>query len=126
MGGKNGNAAILNRVKTFKNTISIPSGDSRVKSTLPFDQNELLRGNSAIILPLLIFVVTYPHRLSLVTRIGTGLGIDQGKRKRVRFRIDTAVVAQPKGPVKGWMRDGAPEVDDLEAALEKLGDVGGG
>ena len=46
-------------------------------------------------------------------------------RKRVRFRIDATVVAQSKGPVEGRMRDGAPEINDLEAALEERRDVGG-
>ena len=94
--------------------IRIPSSmNSRVKSTLPFDQNEFFRGDSTIILPPLILVVTYPLRRSLVIRI------DQRDRKRVRLMIDAAIVAQSKGPVEGWMIDGAPEIDDLEAALEE-------
>ena len=118
---ENGDAAILDRVKTFKSMFRIPPStmNSKVKSTLPFDQNDFFRGDFTVILPLVILVVPYPHHLSLVIRK------DQCDRKRVRLRIDAVIVAQRKGPVESRMRDGPPEVDDLEAMLEELGDIGG-
>ena len=90
------------------------------KSTLPFDQDEFFRGDSTVILPLVILVVTNIHRFRLVIRV------DQRNRKRVRLGIDAAIVAQRKGQVESWMRDGAPEIDDLEAVLEECGDLRSG
>ena len=52
--------------------------------------------------------------------------IDQHNGKRVRLGIDAAIVAQRRGSVNDWMSDGAPEIDDSEAALEAVAEVGGG
>ena len=88
MRSENGDAAILDRVKTFKSMFRIPPStmNSKVKSTLPFDQNDFFRGDFIVILPPVILVVSHPHRLSLVTRI------DHRNRKRVSLRIDAAIV----------------------------------
>ena len=70
MRSKNRDAAVLDRVKTFKSMIRIPfSVNSKVKSTLLFEQNDFFRGDFTVILPFVILVVSYPHQLSLVIRI---------------------------------------------------------
>jgi len=40
--------------------------------------------------------------------------------EEVFVRVDTAIVAEGERPIYGWVRNGTPEVYDLDAAPKKL------
>lgn len=59
-------------------------------------------------------------------RLPLAIWVDERHGEHILLRVHAPVVAQGEGPVDGRVRYGAPEVDDLEPPLEKIGCVGGG
>ena len=90
------------------------------KGSAPFDQHEFVRLHPLQILPLVIRVELDTKGLSIA------VGVFERGGHEVVLDVDAPVVAEGKRPVPGGMMYGPPEVDDLEAALEERGRVGGG
>jgi len=77
------------------------------------DQHELIRRHSPHILPLVLGIEFDIHRLAIV------LWVFQGRRREVVLRVYGAVVTEREWPVVRGVLDWTPQVDDLEATLQK-------
>jgi hypothetical protein len=84
---------------------------------MPFDQNDLIWGHSVQILPLVIWVVFYPERFSLMG------WIYKSHWERVVLSY-TPIIAQAQRPVDSRVGDRSPKVQDLETTFKELWDVG--
>lgn len=72
------------------------------------------------VLPLVVRVVLDTQSLAFA------MGEDERDWNEVLGWVNTPIIAQRKGPVQRWDLNGAPDIDDLEALLEKLrGFIGG-
>ncbi len=68
----------------------------------------------------MVFIIAHTERFAFSIRIY------ERNRERISCLVYTPVVAQSERPIVCGMVDGSPEVDDLEAVLEQLLDVGRG
>lgn len=105
-------------VEANQKSISLSTSRARWRIYLPLDEHEFIRLHASEVLPLMIRVVLHRIRLTLPIRV------DQVGGDQVCFRVNRTIVAQRERPVIRRMRDGPPEVDDLEAALEERRRVG--
>ena len=72
-----------------------------------------------IILPLVIWVIFHPHRLTRPVWVNKGDG--EGV-----VLLYSLVVTKAEWPVESGTADGSPEVDKLPATGEEVWDLGGG
>jgi hypothetical protein len=111
MRNENGDATVLDRVETYVANVSLAL--DCCERNIPLEQNKLLWLHTIEVAPLLILVIFHSEDLLLPIRG------QHGDRESVFLWIDTPVVTQPKWPVKCWMSNRPPKVDDLETLLKE-------
>ena len=63
-------------------------------------------------------------RIKLDTqRLTVPIRVHQRHRHHILLRIDAPIIAQTQRPVQSGVRDGSPEVYDLEATFEEVWDL---
>jgi hypothetical protein len=115
MRNENGDATVLDRVETYVANVSLAL-DCCERNIL-FEQNKLPWLHTIEVAPLLVLVIFHSEDLLLPIRG------QHGDRESVFLWIDTPVVTQPKWPVKCWMSNRPPKIDDLETLLKERGHI---
>ena len=86
----------------------------RESKYLPLDEDGLVRGQAAHVLPLVLGAIEHRERLAISVRVA------QDRRGDVGDWIDALPIRDSERMIEGRMVDGPPQIDDLEALVNKL------
>ncbi len=118
---ENGNAPILHGVEAINAAhISCLAYYIIKRNPSPFNEHKFFGSHASEVFPLVILVVCHTEDLAFV------VGIYECNWENVLLGVNAPVVTQSERPIERGIFDGTPEVNQLEAFLQELRDVGGG